>query len=98
MDSRSDKIEVMISDKVDKVIIFFQSFLPKYQIGLETSIEVSDFIFDYVYLMHCKCQKINPSRGGSYVNSLEWIKNKLKQKNLHKLALIEIIANAFNMF
>ena len=26
--------------------------------------------------MYYKCHKINPNRGGSYINSLDWIKNK----------------------
>ena len=36
----------------------------------------SEFVFDYVHLMHYKCHKINPSCGGSYINSPDWIKNK----------------------
>ena len=35
----------------------------------------SGFVFDYVHLLH-KCQKINLSRGGSYIYSPDWIKNK----------------------
>ena len=45
-----------------------------------------DFIFDSVQLMYCKvkCSKVNFKRGGSYVDSPNWIKNKkatLKPKN-----------------
>ena len=36
----------------------------------------SEFVFDYVHLMYDKCRKINPNRGGSYVDSPDWIKNK----------------------
>ena len=36
----------------------------------------SDFIFDCVYLMYCKCHKINPNWGGSYKDSPDWMKNK----------------------
>ena len=39
----------------------------------------SKFAFDYVYLMYCKCHKTNPNRGGSYVDSVYWIKNKKAQ-------------------
>ena len=28
----------------------------------------SDYVFDYVNLLHCKCHKINPNRCGSYFN------------------------------
>ena len=34
----------------------------------------SEFVFDYVHLMYYKCHRIN--RGGSYVDSPDWIKNK----------------------
>ena len=37
----------------------------------------SEFVFDYVHLLYYyKCRKINPNRGGSYIDSPEWIKNK----------------------
>ena len=31
---------------------------------------------NYVHLLHYKCPKINPSRGASYIDSPDWIKNK----------------------
>ena len=36
----------------------------------------SEFVFDYVQLMFYKCHKINLNRGGSYIDSPDWIKNK----------------------
>ena len=36
----------------------------------------SEFVFDYVHLLYCKCHKINPNRGGSYIDSPDWMKNK----------------------
>ena len=36
----------------------------------------SAFIFDNVQLLYYKSHKINPNRGGSYIFSLDWIKNK----------------------
>ena len=48
----------MIYDKADEVIKeLFESLLSRYQIGLETSIEGSDLIFDCVDLSFYKCQK-----------------------------------------
>ena len=44
----------------------------------------NDFIFHYANLLHCKCHKINQNRGGSYIDSSDWIKNKqatLNSKN-----------------
>ena len=36
----------------------------------------SEFVFNYVQLLYYKCHKINPNRGGSYINSFDWIKKK----------------------
>ena len=53
MHSKSDNIEIMIFDKADKVIEeLFQPLLKRYQIGLETSLKGTDFIFDCVYLFY----------------------------------------------
>ena len=53
MYSKSDNIELMISDKADEIIEdFFQSLLSRYQIGLETSMKDSDFIFDCIHLLY----------------------------------------------
>ena len=60
--SRNDNIELindkllMIIDKIIEEIVEkrFQSHLSRYQFGLETSMKVSDFIFDCVNLLQCK--------------------------------------------
>ena len=36
----------------------------------------NDFVFDYAHLFYHKCHKINPNRGGSYIDPPDWIKNK----------------------
>ena len=36
----------------------------------------SEFYFDYVHLLYCKCHETNPNCGGSYISSPDWIKNK----------------------
>ena len=36
----------------------------------------SEFVFDYAQLLYYKCHKINPNRGGSYIDSPDWIKSK----------------------
>ena len=43
---------------------------------MEISLKGSDFIFDSVNLLHYKCYKTNLNRGGSYIDSPDWIKNK----------------------
>ena len=37
----------------------------------------SDFIFNSVQLMCYKCHNVNFKRGGSYIDSPDWIKNKI---------------------
>ena len=43
---------------------------------LETSMKGTDFIFDCEHLPYYKCYKINPNRGGSYIDSPDWIKKQ----------------------
>ena len=53
MHSKCDSIEIMINDKTDEFIEeLFQSILSKFQIGLETLMKASDFIFDFVRLLY----------------------------------------------
>ena len=40
----------------------------------------NEFVFDYVQLLYYKCHKINPNRGGSYIDSLDREKKKKKQQ------------------
>ena len=47
----------------------FQSLVSRYQIGLETSMKGSDFVFDCVHLLYHKCHKRNPNHGGSHIDS-----------------------------
>ena len=66
----------MISDVTDEVIgKLFNSLKSRYQNNLQ-SMRGSDFTFDYVQLLYYKCHKINLNRGGSYIDSPDWIKNK----------------------
>ena len=39
----------------------------------------SDFVFNYVHLLYCKCHKINPNCGRSCIDSRLWIKTKKQQ-------------------
>ena len=54
----------------------FESLLNRYQVGLETLMKGSDFIFDFVHLLYYKSHKITFKRDGSYIDSFDWIKNK----------------------
>ena len=70
----------MINDEVDEVIKFFDSLENRYQNDLK-SVKGSEFIFNYVHLLHFKCHEINRNCGGSYVDSPDWIKNKMATIN-----------------
>ena len=64
--SKSDNTEIIINNKAGEIIEeHFLFFLSGYQIGLETLMKGSEFVFDCVQLLYYKCHKINPNRGES---------------------------------
>ena len=82
MHSKSNNTEFMTYDKTNGVADeLFESLLSRYQIGLETSMRGIDFIFNLVQLLHCKCHIIHFKRGGSYIDSPDWIKKKKATTN-----------------
>ena len=92
MHSKTDYKKIMISDLTDEVIgKLFNSLKNRYQNNLQL-MRGSDFILDYVQLLYYKCHKINLNRGGSYIDFLDWIKNKKVLINL----IIKKITNVFN--
>ena len=68
--SKSDNIEFIPYNNVSEIVNeLFESLLSRYQIGLETSVRGSDFIFDSVQLFYHKCHKVNFKCGGSHIES-----------------------------
>ena len=67
----------MINDEADEVIKeTFDSLKNRYQNNLE-SMKSSGFVFHYGhFIMYYRCHKINPNPGGSYIDSLNWLKNE----------------------
>ena len=58
--SKSDNIEIMNNHKAGEVIEEnCQPHLSRYQIGLETSMKGSDFVFNCVHLLYHKWHKVN---------------------------------------
>ena len=58
----------MINDKADEVINkLFDLLKNRYLNNLE-SMKCSEFVFHYVHLFYCKCHKVNPNRGGPYID------------------------------
>ena len=70
-------IQKVITHETDEVIKkLFESLFQKYQDGLEKPMKGSEFTFDSFDLLYYKLHKISLSRGGSYIDSPEWLKSK----------------------
>ena len=77
MYTRSDNIEVMFGDDNDYIIEqFFKSLLHKYEENLQNKMRGSDFEFDGVNFLYYDFNKISLNRGGSYIDSPKWFKDK----------------------
>ena len=67
----------MNHEKANEVIKeLFESRLNRYQYDVETSMRGSDFIFDWVTLLHSQYHKISFKWGRSYLYSPQRIENK----------------------
>ena len=64
------------SDANEVIEELFKSFLQRYQEGLQEKMRGSELEFDGVDLLYYDFNKISSNRGGSYIDSPEWIKNK----------------------
>ena len=71
----SDKTRTMYAKSNEELFNFF-FFLQRCQEGLEGSMRGSEFVFDSADALYYDLNKISLSRGGSYIDSPEWLKNK----------------------
>ena len=77
MHTKIDNVEIMIGSETDEIIEdLFESFLQKYQEGLEESMKGSEFAYDRVDALYYNLNKVSLSRGGSYIDFPKWLKNK----------------------
>ena len=77
MHTKSDNEEIMNGSDMDKIIEgLFESFLQKYEENLQEKMKGSEFEFDGVDFLYYDFNKISINRGGSYIDSPKWIKNK----------------------
>ena len=82
MHAKSDNVEIMIGSETNEIIEeLFKSLFKRYQEGLEKSMRGSEFIFDSVDAFYYNLNKISSNRGGSYIDSPEWLKNKMATIN-----------------
>ena len=85
MDTKSNYVEIMISSETDEIIEdLFECFLQKYQEGLEESMRGSEFVYDNVDVLYYNLDKVTLSRGGSYIDSPNWLKHKKKHNKSSK--------------
>ena len=77
MYTRSDNIEIMFGDDSDDFIEqLFRSLLRKYEENLQNKMRGSDLEFDCVNFLYYDFNKISLNRGGSYIDSPKWLKDK----------------------
>ena len=75
--TKSNNVEIMVGSETNEIIKeLFESFLRKYQEGLEESMRGSEFVYDSVDVLYYKLNKVSLSRDGSYIDSPKWLKNK----------------------
>ena len=75
--ARSFNEEILKGNDTDEVIkLLFESFLKIYELNLQEKMKGSDFAFDGVNFLHYDFNKTSINRGGSYIDSSQWLKNK----------------------
>ena len=77
MYTRSFNEEIMEGSDTDEVIkSLFESFLKICDLNLQDKMKGSDFAFDGVDSLYYDFNKTSINRGGSYIDSPQWLKNK----------------------
>ena len=80
MQSRSNNVKFRSFKDTNEVVgELFELFCSRYEGNSETSMRKSNFIFDSVQLMYCKCPILNFKRSVSYIDSADSIKIKKQQ-------------------
>ena len=57
----------------------------------------SEFVLDYVQLLHYKCHKKNLNRGGPYTDSPDWIKNRKAAINPLNKTFLKILFPTYRL-
>ena len=77
MYTRSDNEEFMSSDDTNEIIkSLFESFLQRFEENLQKKMRGSDFEFDGINFFNYNFNKASIYRGGLYVDSPKWLKDK----------------------
>ena len=82
MYTRSFNEEIMKGSDTEEIIkLLLESFLKKYNENLQEKMKGSDFEFYGVNLFYYDFNKTSINRGGSYIDSPQWLKNKISTIN-----------------
>ena len=85
MYTRSTPEEIIIGSETEEVAEdLTMSILQKYQDNLQNKMKGSDFIFNGINYLYYDLNRITISKGGSYIESPKWLKDKkctINQKN-----------------
>ena len=82
MYTRSDNEEFMSGDDTNEIIkSLFESFLQRFEESLKEQMRGSDFEFDGINFLNYNFNKTSTYRGGSYIDSPKWLKDKKSTVN-----------------
>ena len=82
MYTKSHNIEIMKGNETDEIIKkLFESLLQNYKKDLEEPMRRSELVPDSIDLLYYHFQKIDVKRGRSYIDSPEWLNNKIATIN-----------------
>ena len=77
MYTRSDNQEFMNGNDTNEIIkSLFESFLQRFEENLQEKMRGSDFKFDSINFFNYNFNKTSIYRGGSYIDSRKWLKDK----------------------
>ena len=77
MYTRSDNEEFMSGDDTNEIIkLLFESFLQRFEENLQNNMRGSEFEFDGINFFYYSFNKTNIYRGGTYIDSPKWLKDK----------------------
>ena len=77
MHERSDSEEFMTEDDTNEIIkSLFQSFVQRYEESFQNKMKGSDFEFDVINFLYYDFNKTSIYRGGAYIDSAKWLKDK----------------------
>ena len=73
MHTKSDNVEIMNgTDTSDAINNLINSFMKRYQEGLEKKMKGSSYIFERIHLLEYHLHKIGLNRGISYIDCPKW--------------------------